>query len=75
MDAIDCGGQMSKSSAKVAISVETVQPPCAEGQLRMLVFVTWLAAEPGIFANWKIFHFCLSIIDKRSLENYWWSFS
>ena len=32
VDAIDCGGQMSKSSAKVAISVETVQPPCAEGQ-------------------------------------------
>ena len=41
MDAIDCGGQMSKSSAKVAISVETVQPPCAEGSvLRMLVFIT-----------------------------------
>lgn len=30
VDAVDCGGQMSKSSAKVAISVVTLEPPCDE---------------------------------------------
>lgn len=33
VDAIDCGGMMSMRSAKVTISVETLEPPCHEGKI------------------------------------------